>query len=305
MDNSDKIRKWLAGELSDSERREFERSDEYANISKILNSVEHFAAPEYDVEEAYNRLSARTVRKTNVIHLYSKLSPVFKVAAVFIFALVTGYFTYNQLRDSGGDTEWIADQSELYLPDSSFVILNAESRIRISESGWKNERKVELEGEAFFKVKKGSQFTVRTDQGSVSVLGTEFSVKDREDYFDVICYSGLVNVLTAQGSSVLSANTAFRVFEDKVENYSLVNKSEPDWLHGESSFKSIPVKFVLDELERQYQVSVKIRNVDENRLFSGSFSNQDLEIALESVTLPLDLNYKINGNKTVITLEGK
>jgi ferric-dicitrate binding protein FerR (iron transport regulator) len=43
----------------------------------------------------------------------------------------------------------------------------------------------------------------------VIVLGTEFSVKDREDFFAVTCYSGSVNVATPHRSVVLQPQSSY------------------------------------------------------------------------------------------------
>lgn len=305
MDRNDKIRNWLEGELSESERKEFENSEAFAEMSRLMNAVNKFAAPPYDAEKEYRKFTEKSIQKKRTISFYQRISPAFKVAAVFVFVVFMGYFVYNRINDTGTGKDWIAEQTEVFLPDSSFVLLNADSRIRYNKSAWENERKVELQGDAFFTVKKGSQFKVKTEQGTVTVLGTEFEVKDRDKYYEVICYSGSVQVVTGQHSVVLKPQSAFRIIDNKEENYTISNQSEPDWLSGQSSFKSVPLQYVLKELERQYRVSVKAEGVDLNQLFTGSFSHENLNIALESITFPVNLDYRINGNKIVLSFEGE
>ncbi|WP_297097455.1 FecR family protein [uncultured Draconibacterium sp.] len=303
MDKSDKIRKWLNGEVSDSEQKEFQASEEFAELSRLMNAVDNFAAPPYDAEKEFEKLAKTTIENKPVISLYQKLSSVIRIAAVLVFVVLAGYFVYDLTSQSANNKAWIAEQTEVYLPDSSFVLLNADSKIRFAESGWENKRNVELQGDAFFRVKKGSQFNVKTKQGKVTVLGTEFEVKDRTDFYEVTCYSGSVKVLANEHSVVLKPNDVFRIIDNKNENYTIANKTEPDWLNGESSFKSVPLKFVVDELERQYQVSVSAKDIDLDQLFTGSFSHKNLEIALESITFPVNLDYEINGNKIDLTIE--
>jgi ferric-dicitrate binding protein FerR (iron transport regulator) len=305
MTNEEKIKKWLSGELSEAERKEFESSEEYADIRKLLDSVKNFKAPGYDVHEEYKRLSQKISATRRTISLYERISPVLKIAAILVIALSLGYFSYTWLKPGSQVDQWIAEQTELYLPDSSLVSLNADSEIKYPDRNWNKARSVELKGEAFFTVKEGSEFKVKTQQGTVTVLGTEFSVKDREDFYLVKCYSGSVRV-NAQGKAVvLSPNSAFRMMDSEEETYAFVNKSGPDWMNGESSFNSVPLKFVIKELERQYDISVDTRTVDLKQLFTGSFSNENMEIALKSITLPLNLHYEINDDKIVITVEGK
>ena len=303
MDKKEKIRKWLDGELSASEKKNFEATDEFAQFHRLLNAVNKFAAPDYDVDEAYENLS-KNLKAGKKKALYSKVKPIFRVAAVFIFMVLLAYFIYDQAGTQGTESEWVAQQNELFLPDSSSVTLNADSRIRFAAGDWEMKRKVELQGEAFFRVKKGSRFEVKTDQGKVIVLGTEFSIKDRNSYYEVTCFSGSVKVQSDDNSVILQPGSAFRIMNKKVENYLIADKSIPDWLKGESSFKSVPLQYVLNELERQYRVDVQMQNIDPNQLFSGSFPHDNLELALESVTFPVNLDYQINGKKIEITFEG-
>jgi transmembrane sensor len=305
MTNEDKIKKWLAGELSDTDKKEFESTEEFAKINKLMKAAKAFKASEYNTSKEHSRLYKNIFHKKETISLYDRISPILRIAAIFIFVSIIGYFSYNYIDSVSADKNWIADQTDVYLPDSSHVILNADSKIRFSEKKWRKERNVELNGEAFFKVRKGSQFNVQTQHGTVTVLGTEFDVKDRENYYEVICYSGLVKITTEHNSVHLEPNSAFRIINGKEESYTISNKSESDWLKEESSFRSVPYGFVINELKRQYDVSIETNNVDLNQLFTGGFSHDNIEIALESITIPLDLNYKINENKIALTFESK
>ncbi|GAO27756.1 FecR family protein [Geofilum rubicundum] len=303
MNNEDKIKKWLAGELSESETSDFESTEEFAKIDKLMKAVNTFKAPGYDVLNEYSKLSDNVLHSKRTISLFERMKPVLKIAAIFIVALTIGYFSFNQINSTSENQGWIAEQSEVYLPDSSFVAINSGSKIKFSEKKWSKERNVELNGEAFFKVKKGSQFNVITEQGMVTVLGTEFDVKARENYYEVTCYSGLVRVKTEQSEVVLKPKSVYRVIEGTEQQYTISDKATPSWLQGESNFKSVPFSFVIKELERQYQIKVETGNTDINQLFSGSFSHNNLSIALESITIPLNLYYEINENKIVIGLE--
>ncbi|HYX08219.1 MAG TPA: FecR family protein [Bacteroidales bacterium] len=305
MTNDDIIKKWLAGELSDEEKRKFESAEKFADVRKLSDALHAFKAPAYHTEEEYKKLSGRLFRKGNTITLYNRLKPVLKIAAIVIIAITLGYFSYNYLSYSLNGNGWIAEQPEVYLPDSSLAILNADSKIRFTEKTWAHERDVELVGEAFFKVKKGSQFNVKTDQGIVTVLGTRFNVKDRHNFYEVACYTGLVRVISGHDTVFLHPGEAFRIVNVKKEKYTFQYKPEPGWLHGESSFKSIPLKFVFAELERQYNINIETKNVNVNQLFSGSFTNNNLKIALKSVTIPANLRYTEKNNKVIVTVEDK
>lgn len=305
MTTEDNIKRWLAGELSDAEKKEFESSNEFSEIQRLLEALKNFKAPDYDVGGQYSKLSENVIDAPKTISLYNSISPVLRFAAIFIVALTIGYFAYNVLNRGIEKPEWIYAQGEVLLPDSSSVQLNADSKIRFSHREWEKERNVELMGEAFFKVREGSTFNVKSTQGTVSVLGTEFGVKDWNGYYEVSCYSGMVRVNTAQNAIVLEPGSAFRIIDKNEEQYTLSARSGPDWLHGESSFNSVPLYLVLKELERQYKVNVEGNNIEKNNVFTGSFTHMDLQLALESITIPMGLNYEIKENKIVILLESK
>ncbi len=306
MANEEIIKKWLAGELSDEEKKAFESSAAFFEIKKLSDALQDFKAPEYDPEKEYQKLSGKILSHKKTISLYDRLKPVLKVAAVLILTLTVGYFSYTYLSSSSIENEWIAEQSEVFLPDASVVMLNAGSKIRFDEKKWEKGRNVELSGEAFFKVNTGSQFNVITHQGEVTVLGTEFDVADWDNYYEVTCYSGRVKVITSQKTVILEPNEAFRIINGHANQYTVSGKSSPAWTEGESSFKSVPLRFVFAELERQYNITLETQNkVDLSQEFTGSFSHKNLNIALESITVPVNLSYEVKDNKVVISVENK
>ena len=305
MHDEELIKKWLSGELSDTEKKEFESSEEFAGINRLLKAVDAFKAPEYNIDSEYKRLSENIHHRNTTIPLFKRIIPVLKIAAILIIAITAGFFSIDYFGSKSINNRWIAELEEVYLPDSSIVSLNTDSKIRFSSRKWEGERNVELVGQAFFKVKEGSSFNVITKQGTVTVIGTEFDVIDRDNYYEVTCYSGLVKVVAGQNSVTLKPGSVFRIVNGKEENYSISEKTQPDWLFGESSFRSVPYGFVINELERQYKVSVDAKNIDLDKLFTGGFVHDNLEIALGSITIPVDLNFEVNGNKVVITFEDK
>jgi transmembrane sensor len=104
----------------------------------------------------------------------------------------------------------------ILLPDSSMVILNANSSMRIPQQ-WtdddsKGGRQVWLEGEAYFEVQKKSstrqKFVVHTDQVDVEVLGTKFNVNTRRQHSIVSLEEGKVQLsVKGEVQSVLEKKT--------------------------------------------------------------------------------------------------
>jgi ferric-dicitrate binding protein FerR (iron transport regulator) len=88
------------------------------------------------------------------------------------------------------------------LPDGSQVYLNRNSSVSYDKNF--NPRNIELEGEAFFSVVSGeTPFTVKTTQGEVDVLGTEFNVKAEAEELEVDVEEGVVDLKTKHDNSKL------------------------------------------------------------------------------------------------------
>lgn len=299
MEKEEYIRKWLQGTLDPEEQAIFEGTEEYKALKKLSDSLMSFKAPDYDVEAAYDGLkSRRSMKKGKVINM-NLMTPFLRAAAVLI-AVAGIYFFF--LHDARTVINTLAaEKRELTLPDSSFVALNALSRLSFHEKKWKEERRVELEGEAYFEVAKGSRFDVLTSAGTISVLGTAFNVVNRKDYFEVICYEGSVKVETADEMVKLNPKQIFQVIDgERAKDDNILPGNVPDWRRAESSFVSVPFRHVLQEFERQYDVTISTKNVDTAQLFTGTFTHTDLSLALRSISLPMNLNYEVEGKKIML-----
>ena len=296
--NTDKyVKKWLEGTLTGEERAKFEQTESFKKIKKISESVQYFKAPEYDIEAELERINQNKSGKGKVVELnWQKI--LLRVAAMLTI-IVGGYIYYLYFLNITVETT-MAEKKSIILPDSSEIMLNAVSKISYNTIRWKNNRKIELEGEAFFKVRKGSKFDVETIAGNINVLGTQFNVKQRNGYFEVVCYEGLVQVKAEGDNNQLPASHTIRFVNGKVIKDIVSDEAAPSWINNESSFKSVPFKEVIREFERQYKVSVIAKDINMEKLFTGRFSHNDMILALKSITIPQNISYQITANDKII-----
>lgn len=295
------LAKWLSGELSEQELAEFKKSAEYASYQKLKEVSSNLKAPEFDVDQALTQLTEERIGNAPKVVALNPFKKFLRVAAA-IAVLITGSYFYVSTLDESVATQF-AERSEVVLPDNSEIVLNAGSRVSYSAKKWDNERNVALKGEAFFKVAKGKKFTVSTEQGTVAVLGTQFNVENREGFFEVTCFEGLVSVTFDGVETKLPAGSSFMAINGQVMDIAAPTTSQPTWINNESSFERIPLSYVLNELERQYNIEVNTENVDKNLLFTGTFSNTDLKMALKSISTPSRMNYKIEGDNVLFYAE--
>ncbi|WP_190811449.1 FecR family protein [Flagellimonas sp. S3867] len=296
MDRDYLIQKWLAGELTPEEEKAFESLEDVAFLKGIADDAKNFSASQFSNAGAYvDFKKALDAHKTPVRKL-NWVWPLMRIASVFIVGLVAYYFLiYENLTRV--ETQF-GQKTTIELPDNSIVSVNALSEIAYNEKKWNDNRTITLEGEAFFDVAKGKQFVVSTPKGEVTVLGTEFNVKQRGSFFEVKCFEGTVRVTSEQRETILNQGDNIRWFNGEIEQgkntYSI-----PQWTKNVSDFQRVAISQVFSELERQYGLKVTLEKVDGKRLFTGGFVHDNLDNALKSITVPLDLDYVILENKKV------
>ena len=295
------LAKWLNNELTEAELEEFKNSEEYAAYMRIIEASADLKAPELDMDKAWNDFREQREDRGTKVVVMRPVQKLMRIAAAIAVIFMISYFYINSL-DETISTQY-AQRETVVLPDASEVILNAGSEITFSKKKWDQQRNIQLEGEAFFKVAKGKKFTVTTDKGTVTVLGTQFNVEQRKGFFEVTCYEGLVSVLFNDRETRLDAGSSFVAFNGSVIESKAPESAQPSWMNDESSFRSIPLKFVLNELERQYDIEISIKDVDTLQLFTGTFSNTNINLALESISAPYQIQYRIEGNKVLFYAE--
>ena len=297
MKNEKEILKWFNNELSSEEIEDLKQSEDLQTLEKIAHYASQLETPKVDAHAALEAFKTRNhfKKKTKVRTLDFKA--LYRVAAVLVVMLTSAYFLF--FNNTKSFETQIAQTKTVTLPDNSEVILNAASKLTFNEKKWADKRALTLEGEAYFKVQKGQTFSVNTTAGVVTVLGTQFNVKERKNYFEVNCYEGLVSVTYNYETIKLPPGKTFRVINGIIENVEDINTQNPSWIQQESSFNKIPLNQVIAELERQYDIKIKVKGVDTSKLFTGSFTHTDKKIALQAVTIPLQLSYSSEGKNII------
>lgn len=283
---------WMAGKLSDAELKSRVTEAEYETYLKIRIATEHMAVPEFDVDENYRVLQER-IRKSKLREKPVISHWVYALAAsLLLFFGVTYYLnTETVYHTKSGQMEQLA------LNEGTHIDVNANSAVSFPK--YRSQRSVTLDGEAYFEVTKKGDFQVNTPNGVVRVLGTKFNVISRDGFFEVICYEGKVRVETEAEKVLLKPGEAWHRIYTQTDRWK-TSEHKASWLSGVSSFRSVPLSYVLKSIENQYGISIDAKAVDTTLLFTGSFTHKSLQTALKSVCIPLQLNYKIVSKDTVV-----
>jgi transmembrane sensor len=295
MEENYTLAKWLNNQLSENELATFMATPEYVQYEKIKNYSAQLKAPDFDEDKILGNVFKSEKIAPKVLPLYKKWLP--RVAAIFVlgfgiaFAL-QNFVTQTQIAENARKTTFL-------LPDDSQVVLNAGSEIEYKKWNWDNNRNLELRGEAYFKVAHGRKFEVETNLGKVTVLGTQFNVKARKNRFDVACFEGRVKVNYNAVQIVLTHGQSV-TFENGKQINTIINKSKPDWIENKVAFEKEQLQTVLDEIQRQYNITIDVKN-PQKELFTGQVPTDNLEMALQIITKTYGLNSKkITNNKLIL-----
>ncbi len=291
MSKKETILKYLNGELSGEELAQFKRTDDYRLITSLDQTLKSFKAPQKELSAFEYKEYTNTPSKRRYLHIAVKIAAVL----VIVSSLVLYFLPEN--------TTVVTSKQEskvVLLPDESEVIMNAGTTIRYARDNWDDQRKVQLSGEAFFRVAKGQKFDVITQNGLISVLGTQFNVSDRKSQLLVTCYEGTVQVQSPNETTILIPGQSVQWTKDQFLKWDEQIGDIPGWIKGESKFRSTPFHIVLREFERQFNVSLETKRINEDQLFTGVFSHDDLESALMAITIPFNISYSIEEDKIIL-----
>jgi transmembrane sensor len=202
----------------------------------------------------------------NGMHLMKKGDGVIEYSGGASTSLSMEYHTLTNPRGS--------KVMHMTLSDGSKVWLNAGSSITYPVAFVGDERKVNINGEAYFEVahNKEKPFYVSKGDVSVQVLGTHFNVNayDDESEIKVTLLEGSVAVKSKVGSGeskVIKPGEQARVMSDQLSVMSNVNIEQVmAWKNGLFSFERADIKTIMREVARWYNVDV-VYTKDINELF--------------------------------------
>lgn len=205
--------------------------------------------------ELESKLSEKPQGK--IIRMNMKRMISYSVAAVLIICLgLLSFLRFYQVNVFCPKGQHVS----VKLPDGSMVTLNAGSEMSYYPYWWKYGRKIRLSGEAYFEVKKGKRFEVKSELASTTVLGTSFNIYSRNQQYRVNCITGKVMVKTKDNQTKVLTKNEFSVVGHDKKIVKLhdekLNKNAVAWMMNEFIFTSMPLKDIYEELERQFDIEI-------------------------------------------------
>ena len=222
----------------------------------------------------------------------------------------SGKLIYNSITTPRGG------QYTVNLPDGSRVWLNAASTLKFPTNlGATAERRVELNGEAYFEVtpNKSRPFKVITRsavalnrQQEIEVLGTHFNVSayDDESSTKTTLLEGSVKVnsiLHAKNALVLSPGQQ-SVLDDGPISLKAVNPEQfIAWKNNKFMFDGNNIQGIMRQISRWYDVDVMYKGPISKEAFSGKISRfKNLAEVLDLIELTGLVHFKVEGRRIIV-----
>jgi ferric-dicitrate binding protein FerR (iron transport regulator) len=306
-EDGDFLARWLSDELSPAEKAEFENSAEGKAYARMVQAADRLVPPPYQVNHELNKLKERIEAAAPPVQTKTfSIKPVWRyaIAACFTAILVTAYFV---LQSPLTKVNTAAGQQELVvLPDGSEVTMNGGSALSYNAKTWEKRRAVDISGEAFFQVSKGSSFVVNTTLGKVAVLGTSFNVRTRHNKLEVVCYTGKVNVSSTHINLDLLPGDGVRVEKgDIVSSWDDTTRKEPSWLNGLTLFEQeVPLSEALEELQNVFDINVTGVQPADTTMYRGAFPHSNAASAIDAVLGTLKITYEFDSVSNTLRITG-
>ncbi|MCA0237317.1 MAG: FecR domain-containing protein [Bacteroidetes bacterium] len=312
------LAKRLAGETTKQEEALIESwLQESADNSRYFDSLQRLwsQAPTaraatlrpVDTESALQKVRAQMQPAAPVARRISMYQWMPAAAAVLALVVAAVFFFRNETDTP--EVQIAAATSTLTdtLTDGSVVVLNRNSALRIAGNFNKKERRMRLEGEAYFAVAHDREkpFVIEVQQLEVKVVGTEFNVDNRSE-------PGRVKVSVTEGKVQLSAGAQNlllvageqAIYESGSGNITRVAKPNPNVLAYKNryfDYDATPLGQVVRELSDVYGVDISLKNkVLENCILHARYDNLELDRVLDLIADSFSLTVEKKDGKVVL-----
>lgn len=209
------------------------------------------------------------------------------------------------------------------LPDNSSVLLAQHSLVRYPRQFGDNERRVFLEGTAFFEVTKNPRKPFYVDVGKIvaKVLGTSFEISTdpRDGQVRVIVKSGSVsiysnseqhgqdaarepNVILTRNEQAVFRGDVNEIRHTRLDSLSINDLKVPDTF---MKFEGTPAEAVFSSLARVYGVTIDFTRANISGCsVTASFTDEPFALKLDLICRSIGLDYNVANDYVTVTGNG-
>lgn len=241
------------------------------------------------------------------------------VAASVLVLLGLGFLIYQ----SGSGVDGLVNENleahssngsllEIFLPDSTKVILNSGSTLQYPSCFSMDQRVVKLNGEAFFDVAKDSSkpFIIQARGMEVKVLGTRFNLKsfEEENVVQLTLEEGAVLARTGLGaekqevSLVPGDQVVLNKTTGEITNRKVNTRIYTSWFTGDMYFQNHTLEEIAEQLEKKFNVKIIIadESIKQDTFYCQFNKDHSLKRIMQLLAQKSNWEYRINGDSIEI-----
>lgn len=191
------------------------------------------------------------------------------------------------------------EKKTVILPDNTKVMLNSGAKLMLSDDFNETERRVDLDGEAFFDVARNPEklFIVCCRDNEYIVRGTSFNVSSYvNDRFSIVTlHTGRLEARVHDDVIMLKPGDELRIDRNmnQITKQTVDISNSAKWRDsGQLSFSSLPLKYVANQVSHKYNVKINVHSSIEDIVYDGCLDRESLQDALRliSMTSPVELS---------------
>lgn len=326
------LSRYINGECSDEEKEmlsQIIKNMDNIELQESLNEAWiEYQPNEFLSEEKSKQILSTVLHTRPITHRKPKrthkkiLVVITSIAATFALLFGSGYYLLQSSREetiilkteSVAMNESVPYVRNIILPDSSKIVLQANSTIELLPSFNHEKREIRLNGEAFFDIKHDIKkpFIIYSGELKTTVLGTAFNITawPGDDQIRVTVTRGKVRVEdTDHILANLSLNEEIEYNKSNLtgskykEKEVAATEKVTEWTRQDMEFNEMSFKDISAVISKRYNVDIEIRgNKLASTLVVASFSGtESLESVLKTICSINDATtYSIESNKVTI-----
>jgi len=201
----------------------------------------------------------------------------------------------------------VGGRDSLRLPDGTTVILGPASRLNLAANYGQAERKVELQGEAYFDVvhDPAHGFVIAANGTTIRDIGTSFGVHaDSTGTVRVSVKSGSVELRGAADSTVLAAGDVGTAAPGQpvIAERGAMTADDLAWTRGTLVFRDATIAEVRDDLRRWYGIELVTPDTTllARHLTATFTANDSITAVLRNIALSLPATIHRRGDTAVL-----
>ena len=263
-----------------------------------------------DVERSLRQFKRRlhAGRRISLRRITLRAAAAAAVAVILLAGGVTTVSLSKRLAQPLTVITHLGERSQVVLPDGTKVWLNSASSVEYVAPFFSRERRVKMDGEAYFEVQHDAQapFVVSTNGLDIKVLGTRFNIRndDNDHRITTVLLEGAVKAYASgdEKAAVRLRPSQQLVFDTRTGAMRLTDEPSADrsinWIDGRFCFEHDTFAEIVAELKRSYNGDIRFMDdALRSERFSGDFRVEDGIYHIMSVLqLTYKFTYKVVGN---------